>query len=148
MVILEDLGVGTEVRDVVTVKAGTIIELRLRRPLMARVVWHDGKEGWYHPEQLTLPSAQPKPEQPKMTTWGRTTPQYLVNLRAELRQKAKTKPPYYAVPGKAEILSKVACDVALTKREFALLGIPWPPPRGWKKQILLDCPSWHYNKKK
>jgi hypothetical protein len=35
-----------------------------------------------------------------------------------------------------EILSKQTAKGGWTKKQLALWGVTWPPPKGWKKKLL------------
>jgi hypothetical protein len=72
---------GTEVLRIQDGTVGVVLEIGERRPVRVRVKWSDGTESWMHPEQVRIPSALRPPPEAKLTSFKRTTPQYLVNLR-------------------------------------------------------------------
>jgi hypothetical protein len=134
MIVLENLDVETRVSNAVNTQQGMITEIRMRRPSMAHVQWDNGSSGWYHPEQLSLPCALNAPAETARTAWGRTTPEYLVDLRTQLRQRPKPS----QQPTRWRIISKILNNEAPTKKELEYLGIGWPPPKGWKKGLLRE----------
>jgi len=134
MLILKDLDLDTVVSNLSGTQRGQVVEIRLHRPAMVKIAWKDGTMGWYHPEQLARPGTSMLPQDGKKTAWGRTTPAYLVGLRADLRKAAQPAP----ASARTLALRKIFDDRAPTRRELALFGIGWPPPKGWKKRLLRE----------
>jgi hypothetical protein len=140
MIVLENLDVETRVSNAVNTQQGMITEIRMRRPAMAHVQWDNGSSGWYHPEQLSLPCALNAPAETSKTTWGRTTPEYLVDLQTQLRRQTKPqRPPADYRVTRWQAMRKVLVEnKAPNRHDLKALGMDWPPPKGWKKRLLRE----------
>jgi hypothetical protein len=45
------------------------------------------------------------------------------------------------VPTEDEIMAARTPKGAWTKKQLAEWGVPWPPPRGWKRRLIIESGS-------
>lgn len=122
---------GASVRNALQTISGAVEEIRERRPKMARVKWEDGREGWYHPEQLAMPCTAVMPEWTPPTKT--TAPEYLVSLKKETPPKERRK---LTPEDRERIAIALVCKGSGTAKQFYAVGLRWPPPKGWRKRLM------------
>lgn len=77
--------IGDAVARKSTGQAGFIHQVRKARATMLLIHWSDGSSGWLPEYEVRPADTQIPPPAKPLTSWGRTTPQYLVDLRKQLR---------------------------------------------------------------
>lgn len=135
--------VGDRIIRKTTRQAGAITNMRRSRALMLEVKWDQGTTQWLPAEEFMLWDVSDPPPAVPASSWGRTTPEYIRQIRSS-RQCKDEREKRHKIPSPKELN-----DLA-----DALYGLSNKRPNQTKHKAArmihrfesqkLNKPAWHY----